>query len=164
MSDTEIEMPDDYVLPSKKLFQSIPVSCDTKELVPSDVHCVLPNGQAKLYAVTVNIKPNKCFSRKPWHKYDADKQRGLLTRMELALRKRTPSIKLHRIEFETCPTLQNIHFHALYEMPDVFTSEMVCFWEKHSGNLPDTKKPWRVIDIKEVYNMAGWIDYITKTI
>lgn len=162
MSDTEIEMPDDYVLPSKKLFQSIPAGFACKGACPpSDVTGTL-DGPAKLYGVTVNIKPNKVFSRKPWHKYDADKQRGLLSRMELALRKKTPSIELKRIEFETCPTLQNIHFHALYSMPPFFKSEMECHWEKHSGNLPDTKVPWRIINIQEVHNEAGWIDYITK--
>lgn len=162
MSDTEIDMPDDFVIPTTKLFVSNKDARIQTNSIASDVNTPL-DSTAKLFAVTVNIKPNKVFSRKPWHKYDKDKQRGLLTRMELALRKKTPSIELKRIEFETCPTLQNIHFHALYSMPSIFVSEMECHWEKHSGNLPDTKVPWRVIQIKPCHNEAGWIDYITKT-
>jgi len=163
MSDTEIEMPDEYIMPTKKMFPSYKDACIQGSLLPSDVNGLL-DSTAKLFAVTVNIKPNKVFSKKPWHKYDKDKQRGLLARMELALRKKTPSIELVRIEYEECPKIKNIHFHAMYSMPSEFVSEMECHWEKHSGNLPDTKVPWRVIQIKPIHNEAGWIDYITKTL
>lgn len=164
-SDTEIELENvNEVLKRVKrpLFKrATKRACAETALADSDV--TIDNGP-KLYACTVNLKPNYIVNRKPWKKYSADKQRGILTRIEHALRKKTPSIQLLKLTFEECPVLGQIHFHALYSMPTVFKSEMEVYWERHSGNLPDTREPWRPIVIKEVFNETGWLDYINKDV
>lgn len=117
----------------------------------------------KLYAVTVNIRPGKLINKRPWRMYKHDRQIEILTRMEACMRRRTPSIELVKITFEICPVLNQIHFHALYSLPEHYNAEILTYWNRLCED-PTALKEWRHIVIEEVYNTAGWIKYISKDI
>jgi len=117
-----------------------------------------------MFAVTVNIKPTKKMNNRFWKLYTHDQQRKQLSRIESHFRAVTPSVKLIRIEYEICPTMQNIHFHALYSCPVEFISTIQNYYKKYDGNDVNTVKPWRHLDVQECYDMSGWIKYISKTI
>lgn len=117
-----------------------------------------------LYAITVNIAPTKLVNKKQWCTYTHDKQRAILGRLESSFRTKNPDIKLHRIEYEACPTVGNIHFHALYEMPEIYLSTLQNYWDKFDSTDKKTRIRWRHLDVKLCHNMKGWIEYITKTI
>jgi len=118
-----------------------------------------------LYAVTVNVKPDKCMNRKKWRNYTHDQQIGILTRIEKAFRRDNPSVMMKRLEFEECPTLKQIHFHALYLMPKIFVSTMEQYYMRTiNGNDDNTLKPWIHLKVKEIYDEAGWCKYISKDI
>lgn len=118
----------------------------------------------KRYAVTVNIQPTKMMNKRQWRKYDSVQQTGILQRLEAALRRHNPSIKLIELHYETCPNLKNIHFHALYEMPEEFINEVETYYNKFTSTDENTKTPWRTLDISEVMSEAAWLQYIRKEI
>jgi len=126
-----------------------------------------PSLAFKKYAITINIQPTKYMNKKQWKKYTHDQQRAILTRIEGALRRNTPSIILETIMFEVCPILNQIHFHALYSMPAIFKVELEAYFQRVCGTIVTkstdlSKEQWRHLDIQEVYDTNGWINYITK--
>jgi len=125
-----------------------------KSASSSDVKC--------LYAVTINVQPSRLMNKKQWRNYTQDQQTSQLTRIEQAIRRDNPSIVLKKICFEICPVLQQVHFHALYEMPPLFRSVLESYYERVLGSTGVQTNPWRHIALEEVYNEQGWIDYITK--
>jgi len=87
----------------------------------------------------------------------------LLARVEKSYRDKTPSVQLKRIEYEIQPGTGNIHFHALYEMPEIFVSDMEAYYNRVCSNVDvNTISPWRHFDCKRIYNVQGWLDYISK--
>jgi len=116
------------------------------------------------YAVTLHPHRMKKLNNKCYGTYTHDQQRALLTRLEAAMRRDNPSIKLIEIHFETAPKIGTIHYHALYEMPDIFVTTMENYLnhrtadKKPKGNI----EPWRNLDIQPIYHESGWIDYIRK--
>lgn len=150
------ESDDEFIMPKHSLFKSPTAQAS------ASCNDVTSNGTK--YAVTVNIAPTKLINKKQWLKYNPDQQRAVLTRLEATFRKNNPSIVLHRIEFEKCPTVGNIHFHALYEMPDIFLTTLENHWGKFDSTDENTKVPWRHLDIRPCHSVKGWIEYITKTI
>lgn len=117
------------------------------------------------YGVTVNVQPTRLINKKQWKLYNHDQQRAILTRMEASIRRNTPSIELVELHFEVCPTLKNIHFHALYKMPRIFVVELETQWNRLVGSIinKDTKEPFRHLDIKEISGgNKEWIKYINK--
>jgi len=129
------------------------------------------------YGVTVNVQPTRYINKRQWKKYTHDQQIKILTRMEASIRRRTPSIKLIELHFEVCPTLKNVHFHALYEMPVFYVSELEAQWSRLVGNIitsrskTDQLSLWRYLDIKEIKprlnsdgnpDEADWLAYIRK--
>lgn len=116
------------------------------------------------WGVTVNIQPTKTMNKRLWKNYDNDKQREILNRIETKFRRDTPSVKLIELHFEICPTLKNIHFHALYEAPVLFRSEMETYYKRVCCSDDEhTKVPWRYLDIKEIIGgPAEWLEYIRK--
>lgn len=114
------------------------------------------------YAITVNISNTKLVNKKPWHKYTQDEQRRILARVEQSFRKKTPSVVLVRIEYEACPSNNNIHFHALYNMPYTFISTLENHWVKFDSTDKNTLQKWRHLDVRAVKNVQGWLDYISK--
>ena len=116
------------------------------------------------YAVTVNIQPTKLINNRQWKLYDADKQRQILTRIELSIRKKNPSIQLIEMHFERCPILMQQHFHCLYKMPESFTSVIESYYKRVIGSTGKQTNAWRHIILKTVYNVEGWLDYIRKEI
>lgn len=126
-----------------------------------DVH----NGTSIYYAVTVNIKPDKLINKRRWKLYSPEKQVEILRRIEGCLRRDNPSIELKDLHFETCPILKNMHFHALYMMPEVFCSTMANYYDRViGGNDINTTVPWRHLRIDSVYDYNGWLRYIRKGI
>jgi hypothetical protein len=115
-------------------------------------------------AVTVNISPNKLMNKKVWKTYSHDKQRLILAKLEAHFRRVTPSVRLVRIEYEICPTVKNIHFHALYECPLNYESTIECYWMRISNTDKKTITPWRHLDIQNIYDEKGWLHYISKDI
>lgn len=121
------------------------------------------NDASMRWAITVNIQPTKKMNGRQWKLYSAEKQTAQLSRIEAALRKKTPSIKLIELHYETCPVLKNIHFHALYEMPEEFKSELECYYKRICDSSDDkTLVPWRYLDISPIKNEQAWLDYIRK--
>lgn len=117
------------------------------------------------YAITVNICPNKLMNKRKWRLYSQDDQRRILSRVEKSLRVKTPSIKLIKINYEVCPTLKQVHFHALYEMPTEYMNELETYYQRVVG-MPeingDKNKQWRHLVTKPIFSEEGWIEYITK--
>lgn len=116
------------------------------------------------YGITVNIQPTKKMNKRLWKLYSHDKQREILSRIEAKFRADTPSVRLIELHFEECPTLKNIHFHALYEAPALFKVEMEAYYKRVCcSDDKDTKIPWRYLDIKLIIGgNAEWLDYIRK--
>lgn len=115
------------------------------------------------YAVTVNPAPTRLLNRKQYRLYDSDKQIAILRRIENALRRDNPAIKLIKLNFEKCPSNGQMHFHALFEMPALFVETMENYYNRIlSSTDSKTRVPWRHFDIQTVYNEQGWVDYITK--
>lgn len=133
-------------------------------LTPRREGVSLNDVQYKRYAVTVNIQPTKLMNKRQWRKYSPVQQTGILSRVEKALRNKNPSIRLIELHYETCPTLKNIHFHALYEMPEEFMAEVETYYNKFTHVDENTVEPWRTLDIVEVHNERGWLEYIRKSI
>lgn len=145
-------------MPKKSLFsQHSTVSSGPKDLQVEAHVTDVP----RHYAVTVNLHSQKKVNRKAWFRYTDDQQRGILTRIEYAFRRDTPSVKLHSIAFEKAPSSGNIHFHALYEMLPIFQTTVENYWSKHAM-LGEHDNPWRHLDIRIVHNIKGWMDYINK--
>lgn len=117
------------------------------------------------YGVTVNISPHKYMNKRKWSLYSADQQRKILLRVENSFRVKNPSVKLIELHFEKCPNLKHeqIHYHALYDMPDEYVTHMECYFNRIcNNNNENTRIPWRHIVIKHVSNIEGWKDYIRK--
>lgn len=114
------------------------------------------------YAVTVNICPNKKMNNKIWKTYDHIRQTSQLQRLEAHLRKLNPSIHLVEMQFEICPAIKQVHFHALYEMPKEFVSTMENYWREKVADKKPTTPPWRYLDIQPIFDDKGWIEYIRK--
>lgn len=122
------------------------------------------------YGVTLNIQPTRHINKRQWCKYTPAQQTAILTRMETSIRRNTPSIKLIELHFETCPTVKNIHFHALYEMPQEYLNELKCQWNRLVGTIAnkttstDKHSVWKHLDIKEICQGQEdhWLNYIRK--
>lgn len=117
----------------------------------------------KLYGITVNILPFKLMNKKRWFTYSHDKQREILSRIEARFRKDNPSVLLGELHFEICPSpdeFHNIHFHALYSMPELFVAELETYYNRIC--FDKSNKNWRHLDIKIINNKDAWIKYITK--
>lgn len=124
------------------------------------------NKQNLLFAVTVNIHPYKSMNKKRWFTYSHDKQRSQLARIEEAFRKKNPSVELIELHFEVAPAIndeeyRNIHFHALYKMPEDFKAEVETYYNRICGCKEGT---WKHIKIDPIFNKEGWIEYIRKDI
>lgn len=154
-----INDPDYFVFPTRSLFKQYedkPQRASGASM--NDVNVI----QLPLYAVTVNIANTKKVNRKVWGIYTQDEQRKILARVEASFRKATPSVELVRIEYEVCPSNKNVHFHALYRMPDIFVTTVQNYWRKFDSTDSKTLKPWRHLDIQLCHNVKGWLEYITK--
>ena len=154
ISDGEEEI--SYIkLFSQKMFGPASKSVSSDDVIPD----------CRYYAVTVNISPNKRMNGRIFKDYTCDKQREILLRIENKFRQLNPSVKLEALEFEYCPKLlhQQIHYHALYLMPEYFEYEMITYFDRicKDGNK-ETKNHWRHIVIEECYDKPGWIQYINK--
>jgi len=120
------------------------------------------------YAVTVNVQPTRLMNKRQWKLYTHEQQRGQLFRLEGHLRKLYPNIELIEIRFEICPTLKNVHFHALYNCRKADTHDMITYWQSRVGTIKtkttkdDKFSVWRHLDIQEVYDNQGWLLYIQK--
>lgn len=158
MSDTESDEP--VIIPQRKL---IDVSRnDVKH--NNDPH----DDNIRYYAITVNIQPSKTMNKKQWRTYNEDEQRAILTRIEKSFRTKNPIVKLLEIHFEKCPTLSNIHYHALYIMPFSYANHMYLYFNRICSAKNDaTLKEWRFIDIQPLHtgdDISNWIQYIRKDI
>lgn len=136
----------------------------TKPLFPTRKRDASRNDASPtMWAVTVNIQPTKRMNKKFWKLYTPAQQVAQLTRIEEAFRRQTPSCELVEIHFETCPILQNMHFHALYKMPEMFKAELESYYMRIcDGSDENTKEKWRYLDISPVKNLPDWINYIRK--
>lgn len=117
----------------------------------------------KLYGITVNILPFKSMNKKRWFTYSHDKQREVLAKIESKFRKNNPSVKLKEIHYELCPSpdeFHNIHFHALYSMPELFVAELETYYNRICSDK--SNKNWRHLDIKLINNVNQWLKYIRK--
>jgi len=112
-----------------------------------------------LWGVTINICPNKCINHKRWRMYDQDQQVKILLRLEGAFRKKTLDLQLKELNFESCPSSGNMHFHAMYYAPKRILTCLESYWT----NLIDNTEGWRTYDCQEVYNEEGWTNYIHKS-
>lgn len=126
-----------------------------------------PSLQMKKYAITLNIQPTRYMNKRQWAKYTHEQQKGILTRVEGALRRNNPSIVQEKIMFEVCPALNQIHFHALYSMPAIYKVELEAYFQRVCGSIVTkktdlTKEQWRHLNVQEVYDEQGWIKYISK--
>jgi len=115
------------------------------------------------FAVTINIQPTKFMNKRQWKLYDHDQQRRILARVELASRKKTPSIILKELHYEKCPKLGNIHFHALYTMPPEFMSQLEAYYARVVAATGEQINPFRYMDVQQVYDEQGWLQYIRKS-
>lgn len=138
----------------------------TEDASPKNVssHDVTLNGNSdnRLYGITVNIKPTFKMNRKYWNSYEPHEQCLILERILNNYLKKTPSISLKELHFETCPKLKMMHFHAMIECEPSFFTDIICYFERFSGNDENTKVPWRVIQGEQIYDEKGWIAYIKK--
>lgn len=158
MTDTDSEIED--VETNRVLTRLI------KPLFKSSLKHVSANdAQANRWAVTVNIQPTKLMNKRQWRKYSPDQQMGILGRIEAAFRRKTPSVQLVELHYETCPALGNIHFHALYEMPKDFVSTMENYYKDVCDSSDEhTKIKWRYLDIQQVKDEKAWLEYIRKDV
>jgi len=158
MTDTDSDIED--VETNKVLTRLI------KPLFKSSLKHVSANdAQAKRWAVTVNIQPTKLMNKRQWRKYSPDQQMAILGRIEAAFRRKTPSVLLIELHYETCPVLGNIHFHALYSMPSDFVTTMENYYKDVCDSSDEkTLVKWRYLDVQEVKDEKSWIEYIRKDV
>lgn len=158
-TDSEIEIDENYVMASIKrpLFNR---RISAKGISPSDAYS--STDTITSFAVTVNIQPTRHMNKRQWKKYEPAEQIKILGRIEARLRKDNPSIVLKEIHYETCPTLKQIHFHALYEMPRIFQTTMEAYYKRVCGSTGEQTKPWRYLDISEIRDKEAWFKYIRK--
>jgi len=86
-------------------------------------------------ASTVNIQPSKLMNRRPWKKYNHDDQRKILMRVEASFRRKYPTVELIELQYEVCPQLNNIHYHALYKMTDDEEHELYNYFKNELLDL-----------------------------
>lgn len=161
MCDSDIETSNILDRLTYRLFHTRSGTDEVQADRPADV---TPN--CTLFAVTVNICPNKKMNGRLWKKYTHDKQRVILCKLEACFRRKTPTIELVAIEYEMCPVLHQIHFHALYKCPKPYGSEIETYWARVADStegLKNKTKAWRHLDVQQVYDKNGWLIYITKT-
>lgn len=120
----------------------------------------------RLYAMTLNIQPC-CYNmnRKRWDTYTHDKQRAILMRVEASFRKNNLNVTLQKLNYELCPTLNNIHFHAMYKM----NLDDIVAMKKYYKRICEAKfktpsrVPWRYLDISIIEDTPdAWLRYIAK--
>jgi len=120
----------------------------------------------KVYvASTLNIQPTKLMNKRQWKLYTHDKQRNQLLRIESAFRKKYDDVELIELNFEVCPVLKNIHYHALYRMYDHTVHDMYSYFKKPCCSQDEkTKIPWRFMVNKIIPKdqVKGWLYYIRK--
>jgi len=91
----------------KRLTKPLFISCSnvsvSSDVSPTDVthltSTLSPTRMENLpksFAVTVNIKPTARMNGRQWNKYDHDKQRSILTRVEKAYRKVYSTVTFRR--------------------------------------------------------------------
>lgn len=131
------------------------------------------------YGVTVNIKPSKRIRYVPtqyrgmdnkktrsvskrWENYEPHKQEQILRRMRWDIAHVLLPYTLHEVRYETCPSTKMIHMHMTVEMCECCIQPMLDYWEQYSGNDAKTITPWRICLIKEIFDQAGWDNYIRK--
>jgi len=125
------------------------------------------NPPRKYYASTVNIQPTKLMNKRPWKKYNHDDQRKILMRVEASFRRKYPTVELIELQYEVCPKLKNIHYHALYLMTDDEEHELYNYFKKICcSEDAKTLIPWRFmynkIIPKNIMDIQGWLDYMRK--
>lgn len=120
------------------------------------------------YAVTINICPDKFINRRKWRLYTHDQQRKILLSLNnhcmekvfSYLEDKHPAtydlIYIKEIRFEVCPTLQQVHFHALIETDELSKILYLNRWQTY--NVAN----WRISDCQEIYDEEGWVSYINK--
>lgn len=114
------------------------------------------------FAVTVNPDPFVKLNKKAYCKYSYEQQVAILTRIEAAMRRDNPSLKMERLYFEMCPKSLNAHYHAVYCIPMIFLSTMENYLRHR---LMRTNGPsWRMLVAEPIYDLAGWNKYITKDV
>jgi len=159
-------MEDQIIMPKKSLFKKPTLTVDVSPGVsPNDeIHIDGISSASKLYGITVNVQPTKLMNKKQWFKYNKDQQMAILGRIEKGSRKGTPSIELKELNYETCPKLGNIHFHALYSMPKMFISQLEAYYKRVLDSSDEfTKTKWRYLDIKIIVGTEdNWLQYIRK--
>lgn len=116
-----------------------------------------PELDTGLICMTLNICPEKKVNNKKWKTYSNEQQKAILTRLENAFRRQTPSVTLNMLTFEICPTLKNVHIHALYNAPNFFRHEIDTYWLS-KFDLPG----WRTIITEPCHNRDAWLTYISK--
>jgi hypothetical protein len=115
------------------------------------------------YGVTVNIQPTQKMNKRLWKHYSYDQQRQQLVRIEAAFRRLHPHVSLMNLHFEIAPSLFQIHFHALYFMPEIAVEQMQIYWKKWSSTNEKTLIPWRHLHIMRIKNgNKEWLQYIAK--
>lgn len=116
------------------------------------------------YAITVNIQPTKRMNKRHWRLYSHAQQKAMLGRIEARFRLLNPSVKLRALNYEVCPVLNQIHYHALYEMPFNYKWEMETYYKRICDATDgQTTIPWRYLDIRPIDSEAGWLQYIQKS-
>lgn len=158
-------MEDHIVMPKKSLFKKPTLTVDVSPGVsPNDEIHIDDISATKLYGLTVNIQPTKLMNKKQWNKYNKDQQMAILGRIERGSRKGNPSIELKELNYEVCPKLGNIHFHALYKMPRMFVSQLEAYYKRVlDSSDSNTKIKWRYLDIIQIIGTSdNWIQYIRK--
>ena len=166
MSDSEIDCDPQRCLPFLKRIGSLALratqpDCGVSQSLDLEHVNVIQDQKDdfNLIACTVNICPDKSLNKKRWKTYTHEQQRDILFRIERSMRKVTPSVKLHKLIYEVCPILNNIHFHALYECPKIYISTIENFWRSKKYN---PSNDWRVVQTELIYDYDGWFKYIHK--
>lgn len=121
----------------------------------------LPEDDDVLWAITINPPPTKLMNKRPYAKYTLYDQQKILSRIENRIRRDNPRIQLVRIYYEVCPTLKQMHFHAMYRMPSIFSSTLETYFHRIFYDKT-ARKEWRYMRLEPVYNEQGWIKYISK--
>lgn len=113
--------------------------------------------------VTVNIQPTKYVHGVRWRDFNHDEQRAYLSAIESRCRREYPYLVLHEIHYEECPKLNQIHFHALYSMPQGYMKYIEEFYEAMIANKSAQLKKWRYLDMKVIKGTCdNWLTYIRK--
>lgn len=127
------------------------------------------NPNVKRYGITLNIQPTRFINKRQWKLYNVNQQLAILSRMEASIRRKAKDIKLIELHFEKCPTVKNVHFHALYEMPPASISLLQAEWDRLVGTIitkstrTDMSATWKHLDVKEMIGGdSEWLKYIRK--